>query len=172
MAHDAGRHDAEQNISIVRCHPADPSAVRLVEHFWLELGSIYGDTGPNQFRPEQLESPGSAFVLALLGGEAVGCGAIRSLSPGIAEVKRLFVEPAARRRGVASQILAALEQIAQQLGYTRLRLDTGKRQAAAVRLYERLGFRQIPPFGKYADDPLSLCFEKWLASGPVDGTFP
>jgi putative acetyltransferase len=124
------------------------------------------------YRPEEnfLDLPAEdvaggrgTFLVAREHGVAVGCGAIRRISPTTGEVKRMFVAPAARGRGVGGRILAALEQWASSAGITRLVLEAGDRQREAIRLYERAGFIAIPCFGEYADAVLSRCFEKIIA---------
>ena len=72
----------------------------------------------------------------------------------------MYVLKEYRRQGVARMILEALEREAARLQYTLMRLETGNRQSAAMRLYESDGFMQIPPFGPYVNDPISVCFEK------------
>jgi len=75
----------------------------------------------------------------------------------------MFVDAAARQRGIARKILAALEKIAHDLGYDALQLETGLRQPAALRLYESAGFHRVAAYGRYGDDPTSVCFEKLIA---------
>jgi GNAT superfamily N-acetyltransferase len=99
-------------------------------------------------------------------GHAVGCGALRRLDPATGEIKRMYVAPSARGGGVGARILAELERHARALGLRRLVLETGERQASAVRLYERAGFVRIPCFGEYAAAPLSLCMGKDLTASP------
>jgi putative acetyltransferase len=79
-----------------------------------------------------------------------------------AEVRRMYVAPSLRRKGIGRQLLATLERIALQFGYSTLRLETGVRQAEAIALYESRGFYRIPAYGVHVDDPLSICFEKKL----------
>jgi GNAT superfamily N-acetyltransferase len=74
----------------------------------------------------------------------------------------MFVTARRRRRGLASAVLAALEEHALRLGYTRLLLETGDRQRPALALYAKRNFQRIPAFGQYANDPTSTCFEKAL----------
>lgn len=114
----------------------------------VELGQVEGDNG--------------FFVVARFDGRAVGCGAVRVLEPGVGEVKRMYVRPDARRRGVARAVLDKLEQTARELGFHVLRLETGIRQPEAIALYEGRGYRRIPCFGEYASDPFSACYEKML----------
>lgn len=115
--------------------------------------------GPN-LRPEHLEPGRGTFVIARADGLAVGCGAFRMLDEGTAEVKRMYVEPAVRGRGVGRGILDHLEGAARALGARRLVLETGTFQTEAISLYRRAGFNPIDCFGEYATSPTSLCFEK------------
>ena len=69
-----------------------------------------------------------------------------------------------RRHGMARMILEALERAAANLQYSWMRLETGNRQTAAMRLYESCGFTKIPPFVPYLDDPISVCYEKAIQS--------
>jgi putative acetyltransferase len=93
--------------------------------------------------------PHVRFFLARHHGAAVGCGGV-ALFPGFAEVKRMYVRETARGRGVADAILVRIEQEARSAGLPLLRLETGTRQIAAMRLYARMGFRECPAFGDYA----------------------
>jgi GNAT superfamily N-acetyltransferase len=112
--------------------------------------------------PQDLTDPDFTFLIARVEGRAVGCGAIRVLESGAGEVKRMFVLPEFRGRGIARQILQALESRARELGYKFVRLETGDGQPEAIGLYKSTGYRQIEPFGEYAGNPFSLCFEKRL----------
>ena len=101
-------------------------------------------------------------------GTALGCGALRRLGNGVAEIKRMYVAPAARGRGIAKALLAALEDTALDRGWTTLRLETGPRQPEAIGLYSRAGYRPITAFGAYAGAPDaedSLFFERTLDRG-------
>jgi len=93
--------------------------------------------------------PDVRFFLARLRGAAVGCGGV-FLFPDFAEVKRMYVRPSARGQGVADAILVRIEAEVHRAGLTVLRLETGDRQIAAMRLYVRMGFRECPAFGAYA----------------------
>jgi GNAT superfamily N-acetyltransferase len=115
--------------------------------------------------------PSAADVAVVLvardvGGEAVGCGALRPLGDGVAEIKRMYVVPAARGRGLSKLVLAGLEAAARDRGWTTLRLETGPRQPEAVALYEGAGYRPIAAFGPYADDADdSLFYERVIDTG-------
>jgi len=98
-------------------------------------------------------------------GTALGCGALRALGDDVAEVKRMYVVPGARGRGVSKAVLRGLEDAARARGWTTLRLETGPRQPEAVGLYTGAGYRPIGPFGAYRGDPAatgSLFFERVL----------
>jgi GNAT superfamily N-acetyltransferase len=129
-----------------------------------ELDAIYPEAGANHFRldADEVTDGRGAFFVAYWNDAPVGCGAIRLLDRDSAEVKRMFVSPEARGQGIARRILKELETAARRLGCTRLVLETGRRQTAAVDLYAAAGYIEIPPFGEYVDSPFSLCMAKEL----------
>ena len=94
----------------------------------------------------ELSSPGGAFIVGWIDGEPVCCGGVKRLDEATCEIKKMYVVPAQRGRGVARALLEALEQTAEQLGYTVARLDTGPKQGNARGLYESTGYRQIADF--------------------------
>ncbi|WP_438447540.1 GNAT family N-acetyltransferase [Gorillibacterium sp. sgz5001074] len=103
------------------------------------------------------------FIVAYDGERPVGCGAIRPLDDEAVELKRFYVEPEVRRRGVAARMLAFLEDMARELGYEILRLETGTEQPEANAFYQKHGYVPIPLYGEYVGCPSSLCYEKKLA---------
>lgn len=155
----------DEEIVVSRADPRSDISVRLSEQSWTELNELYADIDRTEFFALDFTDPGSAFVLAHRRGQAVGCGAIRQFSPGVGEIKRIFVEPQCRGLSIGQKILATLEMIASDFGYKALRLETGLRQPTAIRLYERAGYERIPNYGRYRDDPLSVCFGKVLTIG-------
>jgi putative acetyltransferase len=98
---------------------------------------------------EALFRPHIRLFVARLNGAAVGCGGI-ALFEDFAEVKRMYVRESARGRGVAAALLTRIEAEARAAGIVMLRLETGDRQAAALRFYARAGFRSCAAFGDYA----------------------
>ncbi len=90
----------------------------------------------------------------------VGCGAIKVFSTEAMELKRMYVRPAYRGKGIASMVLAELESWARELQYKQCVLETGKRQPEAVALYTKNGYKRTPNFGAYKNDENSICFEK------------
>ena len=140
----------------------DPDAAGLVVALLDDLAERYG--GRDAFHPDpaSLAPPDGEFVVARLDGVPVGCGGFRRFDDGVAEIKRMYVVPAARRRGVAAAVLADLEARAGALGYRSIRLETGTNQPEAMALYQRAGYRAMVPYGHYRESPMSRCFEKDL----------
>lgn len=101
-------------------------------------------------------------VVGYLNESAVACGAIKEFDKGAMEVKRMFVIPEVRNRGLAAQVLSELETWASSLGYARCVLETGRKQPEAIALYTKCGYVQIPNYGQYAGVANSVCFEKKL----------
>lgn len=148
------------SVTVVATNPYRPAARLLVDHLWEELDRRYGPNPGSRFTPEQIDVPGLLFVVAKADGRPVGCGAVLPFSEEVGEIKRMWVEPDARRQGVAEGILYGLESMAREKGYQFLRLETGIRQPEAVALYTKWGYAPIDCWGVYAGDPLSRCFEK------------
>jgi putative acetyltransferase len=108
---------------------------------------------------DALRRPDVVFLVAQLGSEVVGCGALVDQRGEYGELKRMYVRPSSRGMGVGAALLAALAAQARRRGLRLLRLETGIAQPEALRLYERSGFQRRGPFGAYRDDPLSLFLE-------------
>jgi putative acetyltransferase len=113
-----------------------------------------------------LSAPAARFFLVRIDGRAVGCGALVLAADGTAEIKRMFVDAAARGHGVGRGLLQILEDTARQNGVRLLLLETGVRNAEALHLYRGCGFTERGPFADYPDNGVSLFFEKRL--GPTD----
>jgi GNAT superfamily N-acetyltransferase len=151
---------------VVRLSPAawdDPVVQQLVAAQRAELiGRYSGDKEPGV-------KPSAADVAVVLvarddDGTPVACGALRPLGSDSAEVKRMYVVPRARGRGLSKVLLAALEAEARDRGWTTLRLETGPEQPEAVALYTGAGYRPIGAFGHYVrpGEDWSLYFERTL----------
>ena len=141
-----------------------PSARSLIGALNAELAAQYPEEGANHFRldaHEVVEGRG-AFFVAYADGQPVACGAIRRANAGTAEIKRMYVAPAARGKGIGRMMLDTLEAEGRRLGVTRIVLETGERQLEALALYERAGFTRIALFGEYIGSPLSVCMAKDL----------
>ncbi|MGY1735965.1 GNAT family N-acetyltransferase [Geodermatophilus sp. SYSU D00684] len=143
----------------------DDEVRRLTSAQQAELRARYdGDSEPGT--PPSAADVSVVLVARAPDGTAVGCGALRALGDDVAEVKRMYVAPEARGRGVSKVVLAGLEAAARERGWTTLRLETGPRQPEAIALYEGAGYRPIPAFGAYVDAPgagCSLYYERDLA---------
>ena len=151
-----------EGLVVARLDAASPDAVDLMQALDDDLRARYPGIVVNGLRPGDAARPRFVFVVARIDGLAVGCGAVRELDPLVGEIKRMFVRREHRGRGIARRVLSALEAQAAGLGYTTLWLETGDRQPEAIGLYESAGYRAIPPFGEYAGNPYSHCFEKRL----------
>jgi putative acetyltransferase len=141
-----------------------PDARRLIDALDAHLASRYAPEqrfGPN-LKPSQIASGLGTFLVARMDGRAVGCGAVRLIDPATVEVKRMYVEPELRGKGVAKEILSGLEAAARELGATRSVLETGVYQDEAIGLYRRAGYSEVDCWGEYAGVPTSVCFEKNL----------
>ena len=152
---------------IRREHLLSAVADKLITALNAELTARYPEDGANFFNlsAEEVSEGRGAFFVAYRGDHPVGCGAVRRTEPGVAEIKRMYVSPAARGVGVGRQILDALETEARRLGVLRLVLETGPRQPEAIALYTRAGFERVPLFGEYLNTPhpdLSVCMAKEL----------
>jgi len=144
--------------------------VELLRQLNAEIERNHPGRPVNDVDRDSFHQHGGLFVLATLDGEAAGCGALRRLSANTAEVKRMFVVPDYRGRGIAKAILAFLERAAADREYSRIRLETGNRLLQAIGLYRSAGYREIPPFGPYVGSNISVCFEKVLGGpgSPMD----
>ena len=151
----------------IRREPLDaPVSLALIGQLNAELSATYPEDGANHFQLDLDEvTPGrGAFVVLYRDEQPAGCGAVRRLDAGTAELKRMFVDAAQRGRGLGRALLETLEAEARALGVSRLVLETGTRQLQAVALYEAAGFQAIPLYGEYVTSPeTSLCLGKELA---------
>ena len=157
-----------RKLEIRRADLLSPVVQQLICALNDELEALYPEEGANHFRldPEEVADGRGAFLVAHIDGQPVGCGAVRRIEPTVAEIKRMYVAPEARGRGVGRQVLLELEAEARRLGATRLVLETGPRQAEALALYRRAGFVEVPNFGEYVGCEFSVCMAKEL--NPAD----
>lgn len=147
---------------ITRERPDTPEAIGLITELEAHLETLYPPESRHGFSVERLLAENVAFFLARTDGLPAGCGGIKLVDGAYGELKRMYVRPAFRGRGLAKTMLDHLEAYARAHGVDLLRLETGIYQEEAIRLYERSGFYLIPPFGSYTVDPLSRFYEKRL----------
>ena len=143
--------------------PDSPKARQLIEALDRYLRSIYPAESNHLLSVESLQQPGVTFVTARGNGEVVGCGAFVNHPGEHAEIKRMFVSPDFRGKGIGRLILRELENLARLEGLRLARLETGVLQPEALGLYERSGYQRRGPFEPYVDDPLSVFMQKELA---------
>lgn len=154
------------SITITRGDLADDASLALIGALNAELNGAYPEPGANHFRldPDEVAPGRGTFLVVRMGGTPVGCGALRVLDAETAELKRMYVAPAARGTGLGRRLVDALEAEARALGVRRLVLETGTRQEAALALYRATGFVPIPLYGEYVLSPdTSICMGKELA---------
>jgi GNAT superfamily N-acetyltransferase len=129
--------------------PTVSPARELLAAMVTEMNELYGDIefpGMPTATPADFAPPAGAFLVGYVEGEPACAGGIKRLDDEAAEIKRMYVVPAARRRGVARLLLAALEDTAYYRGYRVVRLDTGPRQQHAMALYASAGYTEIGNF--------------------------
>lgn len=149
------------NLQLHREDPSTADSMRLMEELSTALEAITGDSGKASFDAADVIGPAACFVIARDdGGAAVGCGALRPLQPGVAEIKRMYARHGTA--GVGSAVLRFLEAEAAALGYQAVWLETRLVNRRAVDFYEARGYARIPNYGKYIGNPLAVCFEKQL----------
>jgi GNAT superfamily N-acetyltransferase len=157
-------------LTITAERPDTPDAVALITELDAYLIPLAPAESRHGMSVEALLKQGVDFFVARQDGQAIGCAGVLCVGREYAEVKRMYVRPAARGQGVGAQLLAYLEAFAQARGITTLRLETGEAQVEAQRLYTRVGYRPIGPFGPYRPDPLSRFYEKQLTETSADRT--
>jgi GNAT superfamily N-acetyltransferase len=146
--------------------PDSRDAVLLISELETHLESFYPPENRHGLSVERLVAEGVPFFLLRVESEPAGCGGVKicdeAAGEAYGELKRMYVRPKFRGRGYGKLILDHLADHARKQGVNLLRLETGIHQESAIRLYEQAGFRRIPPFGPYSNDPVSLCYERRL----------
>jgi len=155
--------------TVVQVPITHPDAAALVEEVQQEYVVRYGGRDETPLEPGYFEPPQGAFFVGYLGGRPVATGAWRRRHDVVvdgldetAEIKRMYVAPPARGRGLARAMLAHLEETARAAGARVMVLETGVAQPEAIALYESSGYTLIPGFGHYRDSPLNRCFARRL----------
>ena len=154
-------------IEVAPLSPSDPRAIALIEALDELQTRLYPAESNHLDSTEELSRSNVHFLGAADGETLLGCAALKRHAeagggPDYGELKRMFVTPAARGRGVARALMDAIEAHAVESGMGVVRLETGIYQPEAIGLYERMGFVRRGPFGDYAEDPLSVFMEKRL----------
>lgn len=146
-----------------RTNSDDPDFRRLVAQLDEYLAEVDGDEHAYYAQFNGIDKIANA-VIAYDGDEPVGCGAFKPYSDTVAEIKRMFVHPDHRGKHIDRLILSDLESWAGERGFYECILETGHRQAAAVRLYQNCGYAVIPNYDQYAGVESSVCMKKQIVS--------
>jgi putative acetyltransferase len=150
-------------LQIEQISPETPEAVTLIDELDSYLNQLpYTADSRHAFSVDKLIREGVVFFIATIDNELAGCGGIKCFDNEYAEVKRMYVRPIHRGKGLGKTILNHLASYAAEHKINLLRLETGIYQVEAIGLYEAWGFKRRSPFGDYKEHPLSLYFEKSL----------
>jgi putative acetyltransferase len=148
-------------IELIRTNSENPDFIKLVKLLDAELAIVDREDHSFYSQFNKIDSI-KHVVVAYENKKPAGCGAIKEYDKETMEVKRMYVPPESRKKGIASKILSELETWAAELSFTRCILETGKRQPKAIGLYKKSGYKLIPNYGQYAGVENSVCFIKEL----------
>lgn len=148
-------------IAIVRSTPSDELFRRLVRELDADLRTRYGKD-QDKYDAFNIIDTQARVALAMEGQTPIGCGCWREMEHEVVEMKRMYVQPAFRGKGIAKLILNELEAWASEEGYKLARLETAIRQPEAIALYTKQNYQRIPNYGPYKNMPESICMEKAL----------
>lgn len=146
--------------------PLSPDAAMLMEELSAFLEAITGSSGKHSFDVGDVCCARALFAIARQHGVPIGCGAFRPMEDGVAELKRMYAKK--NTCGVGTKILSFLEGQARAMGYDTLRLETRLVNEKAISFYERNGYSRISNYGRYAENPQAVCFEKHLSTKKID----
>jgi putative acetyltransferase len=146
-------------VTIAEERPDTEDALVLIAELESYLTPLYPPASQHGLGPEQLIKEHVAFFILRDNGVPAGCGGVK-LYRDFAEIKRMYVRPRFRGKGFGKTLMSRLESHALDNSIRLLRLETGIYQPEAIGLYERQNFYRIPPFWPYAEDPLSIFYEK------------
>lgn len=148
-------------MEIYRTNSSNEDFIKLVKLLDEYLAVCDGEEHPYYARFNKIDD--LRYVIVVYeNDEPAGCGAIKKYSESVMEIKRMYTLPKFRGKGIASKILSELEDWAGELQYSKCILETGKKQAEAIALYKKWGYRIIPNYAQYTGMENSLCFEKVL----------
>ena len=148
------------SISITEVAPDAEDAVRLIGELDAHLmAHPYPAQSRHAFSVEKLLRERVVFFITHYEGNLAGCGGIKLFGAEYGEVKRMYVRPAFRGKGLGKAMLNRLLDYARSKDVDLLRLETGIYEVEAIGLYERFGFQRRGPFGEYVDDPMTVYLE-------------
>lgn len=146
---------------IIRTTSDNPDFKKLTDKLDDELCLIY-NTKKEDFEEYNRIVDLNTVVLAYKDKKIAGCGCFKTLNEATIELKRMYVEPEFRGRGIASALVAEIEKWAMEKGYLSAFLETGKGQPQAIALYNKLGYSPVTDLIQYAVSDYSVCLEKDL----------
>ncbi len=167
------RSDHREVSADIRFGPVDPRSAALRNLFEQSdalMAALYPAQSNHLAPADELSAPGALLIGGYVAAELVACGAVRVMADdGVyGELKRVFISPAYRGKGLSRELVSRLEQDTLAHGVLLMRLETGVRQPEAIGLYQSMGYREREPFGRYQPDPLSLFMEKSLTGSPSE----
>lgn len=149
-------------VTFRRAFADEPACLELIEELDSTMFQFYPKEHMYGLHSNEGRDPLLHFFVIYEGENIAGCGALRVLDSTTGELKRMYVRPAFRRRGISRLLINHLENTARAVGLTCMRLETGPEQVEALALYESSGYAYIPPYGEYIGSPVSVCMEKVL----------
>jgi len=148
-------------IKLLRSNSENQDFIELLKYLDSYLAEKDGDEHPFYAQYNKIEH--IKYVIVAYENEiAVGCGAIKEYEPNTIEIKRMYVSPKSRGKGIGTQILKELENWTSELSFEKCILETGKKQVEAIELYKKNGYQLIPNYGQYTNVENSLCFQKLI----------
>ena len=139
-----------QDLRIEEVDPSSHEATWCLERYYAELAERFEegfDAAKSLLAdPSEMRRPHGAFLVGRVEGQAVACGAVKLSSPGVAYIKRMWVDPGHRGRGIARTMLEALEATALDLGCMVAELETNRVLTGAIRFYRKAGYQEVAPF--------------------------
>ncbi|QQL49795.1 GNAT family N-acetyltransferase [Mucilaginibacter ginkgonis] len=147
--------------TLKRTNSTNADFLSLVAKLDAELVDMYGEQMDFYGQYNKVDKLNNCIVI-YDDNVPVACGAFKEYEPGVAEVKRMYVEPGARGKGFSKQVLGALEVWATELGYHQIILETGDQQIPAMALYNSMGYLETENYGQYIGAPSSVCYAKSL----------
>lgn len=146
---------------VEKTNPQHPDFIKLIQALDADLAFRDGDE--KDFHAQYNKTDNIKHAVVIFENEiAVGCGALRHFDEFTVEIKRMYVAPESRGKGIATQVLLTLEDWARTLGYTHAVLETGEKYPEAISLYTKNGYERIPNYGQYEKVISSRCFKKTL----------
>jgi len=147
-------------VTITHEDPENADSVMLISELDAYLIPLYPPESCHGYSPKQLAKENVAFFILWLNKEPAACGAVKLFDRGYAEIKRVYVRPRFRRKGLGKIIVKHLENHAAQEGAKLIRLESGVNQPEALALYEHMKYKRTTAFPPYLEDPLSVFYEK------------